>query len=260
MTTYFECEACGETHEGLPDLVTPAPYHWYTIPVEEREKRARRDSETCVIDDEDYFVRSVLLIPIVGTEESFGFGVWTTLSKENFGRFVELGGKLGPKPSGPFFGWFSTRLQGYPDTVNLKAQVHLQEAPLRPLVELEPTNHPLSVEQRIGMTPARAKDLCRAAWHPAEHEIDESLAQYVECGRHDHGHATFVCQHLSNGEAEAMFWPEDHRDTPWPDAWCERCDAVLSEEGEWNERSEAFAGVTLRCSGCYEEIRQKLFS
>jgi hypothetical protein len=33
-----------------------------------------------VIDDVDYFVRGVLLIPIVETEERFGFGVWTTLS------------------------------------------------------------------------------------------------------------------------------------------------------------------------------------
>jgi hypothetical protein len=69
-----------------------------------------------VIDDVDYFVRGVLLIPIVGTEERFGFGVWTTLSQANFERFVELGGTLGPEPCGPFFGWFSSHLPGYPDT------------------------------------------------------------------------------------------------------------------------------------------------
>ncbi len=66
MTTYFECETCGETHEGLPDLVIPAPYHWNTIHIEEREKHGRLDGETCVIDDEDFFVRGVLLIPIAG--------------------------------------------------------------------------------------------------------------------------------------------------------------------------------------------------
>lgn len=259
MTTYFECETCGKTHEGLPDLVMPAPYYWYTIPIEEREKRSRLDKETCVIDDEDYFVRGVLLIPIVGTDERLGYGVWTTLSKQNFDRFVEIGGHLGPEPSGPFFGWFSVRLPGYPDTVGLKAMVRLQEAPLRPLVELEPTDHTLSIEQRIGMTLARAKDLSRAAWHPGEHEIDESLAEYVQCGSHEYGHATYVCVHLVNGEAEAMLWPEDRTDTPWPDAWCERCDAILEEEGDWTERGEAFAQVTLLCSGCYEDIRRKFF-
>ena len=53
---------------------------------------------------------------------------------------------------GPWFGWFSNRLKGYPETLNLKCQVRPRSGRQRPLIELEPTEHPLAVEQRDGIT------------------------------------------------------------------------------------------------------------
>ena len=36
-------------------------------------------------------------------------------------------------------------------------------------------------------------------------------------------------------------------------AWCSECEKVrIAEGGEWNERSEEFAGVTVICGSCYE--------
>ena len=52
---------------------------------------------------------------------------------------------------GPCFGWFSDKLSGYPETLGLKTMGHLQSYPDRPLIELEPTDHPLAVEQRDGV-------------------------------------------------------------------------------------------------------------
>lgn len=52
----------------------------------------------------------------------------------------------------PWFGWFSNRLIDYPDTINLKCHVYLQQQQQRPFIELEPTDHPLAVEQRDGIT------------------------------------------------------------------------------------------------------------
>lgn len=41
-------------------------------------------------------------------------------------------------------------------------------------------------------------------------------------------------------------------------AWCSACDEVLLKEGgEWNDKSEAFAGVSILCEGCFETIRAK---
>jgi hypothetical protein len=44
------------------------------------------------------------------------------------------------------------RLPGFPDTVNLKANIHTRAAGVSPLVELEPTEHPLAIALRQGIS------------------------------------------------------------------------------------------------------------
>jgi hypothetical protein len=52
---------------------------------------------------------------------------------------------------GPFFRWLSAELPLYPRTENLKTRVHLRDDGIRPYIELEPTDHPLAIEQRNGI-------------------------------------------------------------------------------------------------------------
>jgi hypothetical protein len=40
-------------------------------------------------------------------------------------------------------------------------------------------------------------------------------------------------------------------------AWCEACEEVRAEEGEWNERSEPFAKIRLVCDQCYFDIKKR---
>jgi hypothetical protein len=90
--------------------------------------------------------------------KAIGFGVWVTLSKKNFAVYCETFDSGQRGALGPWFGWFSNRLKGYPDTLNLKCRVHPQPARQRPYIELEPTDHPLAIEQRASITspPSRA--------------------------------------------------------------------------------------------------------
>jgi hypothetical protein len=73
------------------------------------------------------------------------------LSKQNFLRYRGFLAQDPPEGEGPYFGWFSNRLPGYPDTLNLKTHLMLQRGGMRPLVQLEPTDHPLAVHQREGI-------------------------------------------------------------------------------------------------------------
>ena len=59
----------------------------------------------------------------------------------------------------PLFGWSCNSLPGYPDTFALKTRVHLRNDGMRPFVEVEPTDHPLAVEQREGITMQRVADI-----------------------------------------------------------------------------------------------------
>jgi hypothetical protein len=129
------------------------------VPKGERESRTFLTSDTCVIDDEAFFVRGCLELPVVGYDDILSFGVWVSLSRENFNKFEKLFGVPHRSCEGPFFGWLSVPLPTYPDTMNLKTHVNLRDDGIRPLIELEPTNHPLAVEQRDGVGTARIQEL-----------------------------------------------------------------------------------------------------
>lgn len=137
----FTCATCGKVHEGLPDLSFDAPPYFTRLDENERASRATLSSDFCAIDDTNFFVRGVLEIPLKETGEVFGWGAWVTLSKAHFDRYAELFEVDPPPGEGPWFGWFSNRLPGYPDTVNLKTRVHLQPQRQRPRLELEPAAH-----------------------------------------------------------------------------------------------------------------------
>ena len=81
----------------------------------------------------------------------------------------------------------------------------------------------------------------------------------VECGEHGSGPSTFVCQHLVSGRSQGFHYAGDDEDPddPYPDAWCDRCEDAFRAEGEWNDRSEAAAKITLLCGGCYEIARER---
>ena len=59
----------------------------------------------------------------------------------------------------------STALPIYPDTINLATNVHTRAVGVRPFVELEPTEHPLALEQRNGITWARVLEIASIMQH-----------------------------------------------------------------------------------------------
>ena len=166
METYF-CKTCGKQHEGPPlSYGSPAPAYWYGIPESELTKRAILSSDQCEIDNQFFFVGGNIEIPIIGTEQIFGWSVWVSLSDNSYKRVSELWNTAGREKEPPYFGWLSTSLPIYPDTINLKTMVHTRPVGERPYVELEPTNHPLAIEQRNGISWERVQEIAELVLHP----------------------------------------------------------------------------------------------
>ena len=155
----FKCASCDEWHEGMPSFGANAPLYFYGIPPDEREARCFLTTDICVVDQEHFFVRGCLEIPVVGSADPFSWGVWVSLSKTDFGQFVDYFEKPDRSHIGPFYGWLSAELPLYPSTENLKARVRLRDNGTRPLIELQPTSHPLAVEQRTGITIERVGEI-----------------------------------------------------------------------------------------------------
>jgi hypothetical protein len=101
----------------------------------------------------------------------FSWGVWVSLSRENFSRTADLWDTPGREAEKPSFGWLTTDLPVYPTaTLNLKTHLHTRPVGERPFVELEPTDHPLAVEQRTGITLDRVREIAASVLHASDGE------------------------------------------------------------------------------------------
>ena len=167
----FTCTACGGRHQELPmAFAVPAPAHYEGISPWLRWYRCRFLGDTgnpdvCIIDEKHFYLRGELEVPVIDGSSPFVWGVWVSLSQKNFERTLELWLEPGRESEPPYFGWLSVQLPMYPSTLNLKTMVHTRAVGTRPYVELEPTDHPLAVEQRSGISMGRAKELAVALLH-----------------------------------------------------------------------------------------------
>ncbi len=146
------------------NFTSPAPAYWQ--PGLEPGPGNFLSSDQCVIKGEGSFVCGLVEIPIIGRDEVFSWGVWVSLSEASFARAGELWDTPGRESEAPYFGWFSTDLPVYsPSTINLKTMVHTRPVGERPRIELEPTDHPLAVEQRLGITMRRVQEIAETVLH-----------------------------------------------------------------------------------------------
>ncbi len=122
-------------------------------------------TDQCEIDGEHFFVHGLIQIPVIDGPNDFRWGVWVSLSPTNYQRMMDLWYQAGRESEPPYFGWLQTQLPLYPPTLNLKAMVHTRPVGMRPLVELEPTDHPLAVEQRQGITMKRVQEIAEQLLH-----------------------------------------------------------------------------------------------
>lgn len=158
------CPCCGRRFAGLPALGSLAPAAWSgprTFEPNAAVLEGRRPLLTedfCLVED-GQFIRCVLALPLIGGEgATFEFGAWSSLSQPNFDLYVDTMDGRAQGSLGPWFGWFGNDLAGFPSARGLKCQVHPQDAQ-RPLIELEPTDHPLAVAQQEGITFDRALEI-----------------------------------------------------------------------------------------------------
>lgn len=166
---YF-CKSCGKHHDELPmSYGSPMPDYCGDIPEEEQESRIEMNEEVCIVDEEHFFIRGAIELPVTDGEGPFTWDIWVSLSEANFDLTLENWETEGrERELDPMFGWLSTSIPGYPETLELKTMVHTRPVGIRPFIELEPTNHPLAIEQRKGITLEQVKKIAEELCHPEE--------------------------------------------------------------------------------------------
>jgi hypothetical protein len=161
----FVCSVCGERHPLALSYSVKAPLAAAEVPMEELEQRVAFTPDQCAIDGRDFYLRGRILIPVIGSEMPFVWGIWAEVSPKNFIRTSELWTVEGRENEPAFPGWLNSNLPIFGDTVNLEVMVETQPVGKRPHFTVIDENHPLAVEQREGITVERVQDIAEMMLH-----------------------------------------------------------------------------------------------
>jgi hypothetical protein len=159
----WTCHCCGKRHNELPlAMGHDSPDPWLGLSDAERESRGEISSDTCIIDGRHFFVLGCLEIPLIDQADIFRWLVWVSVSKKSIERIVGLWETDIRDTEPPFFGWLSNNIPIYPNTFALKTNLYLRNHGTRPFIHLEPTDHPLAIEQREGISLQRVEEIVAA--------------------------------------------------------------------------------------------------
>lgn len=149
MSTYL-CGVCQKLHEGpVMDVGFIRPDPFFNIPEAERSQRIKLTKDLCAIDDRTFFIRGVLRVPVLDSQENFFWGVWAQVDERDFYRYIQLwNADITKEP--PFPGKLANEIPPYQNTVGLDLQILLQSGNDRPQFEVVAA-HPLGADQRTGV-------------------------------------------------------------------------------------------------------------
>lgn len=156
------CACCGETRQGLGELAFRAPVQVQDAQGDPAYEILEHGSDLCRIRIEGethYFIRGLLPIPIPEARDTYAFGVWSTVSEENFRRYSDtFDGEQ--RDLGSMFGYLSNAVPGVPNSIGMMQSIVPGRPGRRPwLILWEPeAPHPLHTAQQEGATVARLLD------------------------------------------------------------------------------------------------------
>ncbi len=80
--------------------------------------------------------------------------------------------------------------------------------------------------------------------------------EVVNCQQHGLQQECFVCIHLLHGTSRGFHQVADGED-PRPDAWCDACQGLLEQYGDWDDIPTGHPEIVVVCATCYDLIRSK---
>ncbi|MBT8457201.1 MAG: DUF2199 domain-containing protein [Alphaproteobacteria bacterium] len=164
----FECPCCGKRFGGVYDVVFDHPDPWG------HGNRAKSgedilwagknwlSSDLCV-QDGDYFVRCIMPFPIIGSDQSFAFGVWGSVSKDSFKHFY-MG--FDTSDYGDFtgcFSWLSNNIPHVGQDDWIPCDLMIEDPTKRPVLYAQSKAAAVRAHQENGITFDQLLDIYASA-------------------------------------------------------------------------------------------------
>jgi hypothetical protein len=166
----YVCEICGHFHGGqYISLAFDSPDPYAALSTIERD-RAHLGTDDCVIGGDEYYLRGIIELPIVGLDEVFLWGAWARVWQKDYEEFAAHYDAEGrDKLIGPYKARLCNNFPGYElETLNLKCNLKVQPVGTRPLLVIDEPEHPLATEQRNGISLTRARQLSALVRHRSQ--------------------------------------------------------------------------------------------
>jgi len=160
----FVCSVCGAFHaERMLDTRMSLPDPIFSLDDDERERRAWLADDFAVLDDDRFFVRGLLELPIRDLQARFGYGTWIEVEGDAFRQLIEHWDD--PDQFSPVEGTVANELAPYVGTAGLAARLNPVSLDELPAVTLADSPHPLVADQQRGISTDRSEELAATVLH-----------------------------------------------------------------------------------------------
>lgn len=152
-----QCSCCGKmvSRENI-ELTFKKPDDLVSLTEEELESRCKFNSGIFILDEEYYYIRAVLPLPVKETQENYNLGVWVQLPEKEFEVVWRLWDDENQHLNPPLQGILANSIPLTSASKNSFILLHLKGTKSRPEVEVLNENCSLFSEQKNGISLHRA--------------------------------------------------------------------------------------------------------
>jgi len=135
----------------LPDAIA-------SMDTDEIKKKCQSSKDYVVCEDEYYYLRCILPLPVQDTGKDYSIGVWAQVSEKSFIRIWELWEDPDQVNELPFNGLLANSVHLNTHVEDIEIEVTLTGVKSRPSVKIKDAESSLYKEQQNGITVHRASE------------------------------------------------------------------------------------------------------
>lgn len=159
------CPCCNELVPAIyMELSYRLPDSIACMSEEDIESQCRYTNDYIVCDEEYFYVRCTIPLPVQESDRDYAIGAWAQVSSNSFNRICELWSDEDQSNEPPIHGLLANDVHLNTNSENSEIEVQLTGASTRPIITIKDASCSLYNEQQSGITMYRASeysDLCR---------------------------------------------------------------------------------------------------